>query len=87
MSETQFQLRKPCHRCGGTNGVIREKGSQDCVYCSRCDGYQYNAPRAETGKPVRHIKTRDVVPPKQRARILMARRRFETEREKKRRAS
>lgn len=72
MSEL-FQLRKPCHKCEGTDGVIREKGSQDCVYCSKCDAWQYNAPRAETGKPVRHIKTRDVLPPKQRARILIVR--------------
>jgi hypothetical protein len=66
-------LRSPCSRCGGTEGRIEEKGAQDCVYCLGCDRHQYNAPRAETGKPVRHIKTREGISPSQRARILIVR--------------
>lgn len=66
-------LRAPCSACGSTNGKIIERGSQDCVYCRDCERYQYNAPRAETGKPVRHVKTRETISPAQRARILMVR--------------
>jgi len=67
------QLREACRYCGGTQGRIEEKGYQDCVYCLGCDRFQYNAPRCETGKPVRHVKTREQISPSQRARILIVR--------------
>lgn len=66
-------LRAPCSACGGTAGKIIERGSQDCVYCAECERFQYNAPRAETGKPVRHVKTREAISPSLRARILILR--------------
>jgi hypothetical protein len=65
-------LRRPCAKCAGTDGRVVERGSQDCVWCA-CGEYQYNAPRLETGKPVRHVKTRETISPSQRARILMVR--------------
>lgn len=66
-------LRDPCSACGGMTGKIIERGAQDCVYCLECERFQYNAPRAETGKPVRHVKTREAISPSQRARILIVR--------------
>jgi hypothetical protein len=66
-------LRDPCSACGGMDGKIVERGAQDCVYCAGCERFQYNAPRAETGKPVRHVKTREQISPSQRARILIVR--------------
>lgn len=68
-------LRTPCAQCGGAAGRIKETGSQDCVYCLGCDRFQYNAPRAETGKPVRSVRSaRDVdISPGLRAHILFER--------------
>lgn len=63
-------LRKPCHQCGGEKGKIIEKGAQDTVRCLGCNTFQYNAPRAETGKEVRHVKTRELLKPGFRAEIL-----------------
>lgn len=64
-------LRKPCAECGHDRGVIRAKGQQDCVFCAKCDRYQYNAPRTETGKRTRSVTTvHNGIRPKQRARIL-----------------
>jgi 5-methylcytosine-specific restriction endonuclease McrA len=71
MNEVLFQLRSPCHRCGCESGRIVERGAQDCVYCSGCGTFCYNAPRAETGKEVRHVKTREAIPPRLRAEVLM----------------
>jgi len=70
-----YPLRNPCSQCGGTTGRIKETGAQDCVYCLGCDRFQYNAPRAETGKPVRSVRsTRDVdISPGLRAQILFER--------------
>lgn len=66
-------LREPCRHCLSEVGRIIERGYQDCVYCAGCEAFQYNAPRAETGKPVRNVKTREGISPSQRARILVIR--------------
>lgn len=69
-----FRMRKPCGYCGCEDGRIQERGSQDCVYCFGCDRFQYNAPRAETGKPVRSVTSnRAGIKPSQRARIIVER--------------
>lgn len=67
-----FKMRKPCAKCGCENGSITERGAQDVVRCAACQAFQYNAPRTETGKAVRTVKTvHDAIKPKTRARVLM----------------
>jgi 5-methylcytosine-specific restriction endonuclease McrA len=66
----RYQMRKPC-RCGHELGHIIEVSGQDTVRCNACDLHCYNAPRSETGRPVRNIKTRDGIDPSLRARILI----------------
>ena len=51
-----FNLRKPCKYCSGLSGRIETKGGQDCVYCF-CGKHQYNAPKRETGRETRSVKT------------------------------
>lgn len=43
-----FTMRRACV-CGSTVGRVVEKGGQDTVTCLRCERFQYNAPRSETG--------------------------------------
>ncbi len=50
-------LREKCKYCGCDSGHIIEKGVQDTVYCDNCNRWLYNAPRTETGKEVRTLKT------------------------------
>jgi 5-methylcytosine-specific restriction endonuclease McrA len=64
-------LRKPCIICEKTQGYIIEKGSQDTVYCANCNTFQYNAPRLETGKPVRSVKTRENIKSALRAKVII----------------
>ncbi len=65
-----MQLRKPCS-CGCTSGDVMEKSGQDCVYCSACNRWQYNAPRTETGRKQRSVSTtHESIKPKQRSRII-----------------
>jgi 5-methylcytosine-specific restriction endonuclease McrA len=66
-----FTMRAPCSRCGGGLGRIEERSGQDCVFCLGCGKHSYNAPRGETGRPVRHVKTRENVKPGKRAAILL----------------
>ena len=67
-----YPLRKPCAGCGASFGRILERGAQDTVRCASCDRWQYNAPRTETGKAVRTVKTtHDAITSKTRARVLM----------------
>ena len=67
-------LRSAC-ACGSMDGMLRETGSQDCVFCARCGKFQYNAPRTETGKPVRSVRSsRDAdIAPSLRAEIIVVR--------------
>jgi 5-methylcytosine-specific restriction endonuclease McrA len=70
IDRAQFQMRAPC-RCGHTLGRIVEKSGQDTVRCLACDSYCYCAPRVETGREVRNVKTREGMKPSKRAEILM----------------
>lgn len=63
-------LRKPCANCGNTTGHIDTRNGQDCLFCTKCQKWQYNAPRTETGRPTRSHRTRPDIPATQRARIL-----------------
>ena len=62
-----MDLRKPCKECGHRYGSIDTRGGQDCVYCGKCDAYQYNAPKTETGRKPRSLSTTHaLIKPKQR---------------------
>jgi hypothetical protein len=66
-----IKMRGSCHRCGCPDGVIVTKGGQDTVRCSKCGQYAgYNAPRTETGRPPRSLRSRPDISPSQRSRIL-----------------
>lgn len=69
MNDGSYPLRAPCP-CGSAEGYITEAGYQDVVRCRRCDRYQYNAPRLETGKATRTVSSRPGLTPAQRWRIL-----------------
>lgn len=64
-----LDMRRPC-LCGGSLGRIEERNGQDCVYCLDCGAYQYNAPRTETGREQRSLRSRPAIAPSKRARIL-----------------
>lgn len=64
-----IDMRKLCP-CGGSAGRIEERNGQDCVYCLDCGAYQYNAPRTETGREQRSLRSRPAIAPSKRARIL-----------------
>ncbi len=70
-TEVRISMRVPCSRCGCTDGLMTTKNGQDTVRCSGCRRYCYNAPRSETGRPTRSLRTRADVRPSQRARILV----------------
>jgi len=65
------EMRTPCPGCGCLDGTITTKNGQDTVRCARCDRYCYNAPRTETGREPRSLRTRPTIRPSQRARILL----------------
>lgn len=65
-----FTMRAPCIRCAEPLGRIEHRNGQDCVFCSACDAWCYNAPRVETGKATRSVSTRPGITPGQRARIM-----------------
>jgi hypothetical protein len=62
-------LRLPCMKCNGSNGHIETRNGQDCVFCD-CGRYQYNAPKSETGREVRSVRTRQDISPSQRYRVM-----------------
>lgn len=64
-----YILREPC-RCGNRTGRLETRGGQDCVFCDRCGRHCYNAPRSETGREVRSLRTRPDIKPGKRARVL-----------------
>lgn len=69
-SQNRFTMRRPCAKCGSEFGEIRPAGHQDCVFCE-CGAFQYNAPRTETGREVRTVKTvHEAISGKMRARIV-----------------
>jgi len=63
-------MRAPCNRCAGTTGRIESRNGQDCVFCLTCGRFQYNAPKTETGREVRSLRTRPDIKTSQRSRIL-----------------
>ena len=67
----RMAMRAPCPGCGCAHGTIITKNGQDTVRCVECDQYCYNAPRTETGREPRSLRTRPNVRPSQRARILL----------------
>lgn len=61
-----------CRHCGIVDGYITTRNGQDCVFCERCNRFQYNAPRVETGREPRTVTTvHEGVKPGQRSRIIM----------------
>lgn len=65
-------MRSPCPRCGCLDGIIVTKNRQDTVWCAECEQYAgYNAPRSETGRARRSLRTRPTIRPSQRTRILL----------------
>ena len=63
-------MRKACE-CGGKSGKIVTKSGQDCVYCTTCDQWKYNAPKLETGRSARSVQAeRSPIKPNQRIRVL-----------------
>lgn len=70
-----YTMREPCRWClkEGVEvhvGAIIPSNGQDVVRCKRCNRQCYNAPRAETGKPQRNIRSRPDLSFGQRERIL-----------------
>lgn len=70
-----YQMTRPCLACLKTGvsvmeGTLKTVNGQDTVRCNRCGGLVYNAPRSETGKPQRAVKTREGLSLGQRERIL-----------------
>lgn len=55
--DSEFRMRASCIKCGNDGGMVVTRGGQDCVYCGKCGRFQYNAPKTETGRKVRSLKT------------------------------
>lgn len=69
---TAFTMRASCRWCTNTLGRIETRNGQDCVFCTECDKFQYNAPKTETGREPRTVTTvHNGIKPGQRARILL----------------
>lgn len=66
-----MEMRKECVACNCKNGKIVTRSGQDCVFCERCNRYQYNAPKTETGRSKRSLSTTHAaIKPSQRSRII-----------------
>jgi 5-methylcytosine-specific restriction endonuclease McrA len=70
-----FEMREACKRCMTKGelvifGTMTTVNGQDVVRCGKCGQHCYNAPRSETGKPQRKIKSREDLTFGQRERIL-----------------
>lgn len=65
-----MDLRSAC-QCGSVTGTITTRSNQDVVHCDDCGRYQYCAPRSETGRAVRSLRTRATMKPSKRARIIV----------------
>lgn len=66
-----MHMRAPCPGCGHSEGRIETRSGQDCVFCDWCGRWCYNAPRVETGREPRSLRTRPDIKPSVRARILL----------------
>ena len=71
MTDAPYVMREPCRRCLHPHGTLTEKNGQDVVRCAECDTYAYCAPRTETGREQRTLRTRPDIKPSQRARIFL----------------
>lgn len=70
-ADTGYQMRAPCTSCGHSVGRVSTVNGQDTVRCELCGTFQYNAPRAETGREKRSVtRNREPLKPGKRARIL-----------------
>ena len=66
-----IQLRNACRFCGCETGQVKTRGGQDCVFCEACCGWQYNAPKVETGRKQRSLKTtHELITPSIRWRVI-----------------
>lgn len=70
-----YQMTRPCRFClaegeSVMDGIFKTVNGQDTVRCIRCGKLNYNASRAETGKPQRKVKSREDLADGQRERIL-----------------
>ena len=65
-----WSMRDPCPRCGHEKGTIKTQSGQDRVFCADCGRHAYNAPRSETGRPQRTLRTRPQIKPSKRMRVL-----------------
>jgi 5-methylcytosine-specific restriction endonuclease McrA len=63
-------MRSRCPRCGCIDGIITTKNGQDTVRWAECDRFCYNAPRSETGRDPRSLRSRPQIRPSQRVRIF-----------------
>lgn len=66
-----FIMREQYRCCGSLEGRIETVNGQDCVYCLACGSYKYNAPKSETGRAQRSLRSRPDIRPKVKARILL----------------
>lgn len=65
-------MRAACRYCGCSDGEMRPRGGQNCVFCLACGRLCYNAPKSETGEAPRRVDgLREGISAKQRARILV----------------
>ena len=70
-SKEPYPMRAPCVKCGSEIGYLTPNGMQDTVRCLKCDRYAYHAPRTETGRAVRTVKTtHEDINPKLRAFVI-----------------
>jgi len=66
-----YLLRAPCPQCGGTEGRIHwDQNGQDVVYCKPCNRHLYNAPKSESGRVARTLRTIRHISPSQRSRLM-----------------
>lgn len=66
-----ISMRAPCTRCGSPGGYISLRNNQQCVFCSSCHLFAYNAPKIETGQKPRSISSlHEGIPPSKRHRII-----------------
>lgn len=67
-----YTMRAPCRWCGEPwrGKGPRQVSGQAVIHCANCRRSVYNAPKVETGAPVRNIRSRPDLRPGQRERIL-----------------
>jgi len=65
-----YPMRQSCRYCASTQGRLETRNGQDCVFCLNCGRLAYNAPKTETGREVRTLRTRPEMKVSQRARVL-----------------